>query len=391
MDEYDIRRLISKLNRILVELKDRNIDLEENSTVFTQQYGTTDNQYFNNQNYILNNVEDILKQFEKLLVQMSPPITREQKHYLNREGDKLDVFSRSYLTCQSTQTHLFKEDYPEFVNELSECFSSVMKYLHRCLQICIDTINEEERIKTDPEESNKRFKRNIDCCEDYPRVEIEKNNPAIIEFKRCNCNEDLFGSGHYHIYTMKQVMQLAFVILDYRRQKYGYTDLETKVFRNDVAALEKCRYLIDHFDEMIPQRNRNNKFINGEYIYEFIEKHMMHNGQVSLIDAYKCFCERYKMISGKYKLVSYQRVNQCRIRKTTNCQSDTQAEMGKRKVSDLPCFMQNLEEWERSYLAGYGHDMKTAESLQSHDGFHATNEQFLRYSPLQTIALRTAE
>ena len=53
--------------------------------------------------------------------------------------------------------------------------------------------------------------------------------------------------------------------------------------------------------------------------------------------------------------------------------------------------MQNLEEWERSYLAGYGHDMKTAESLQSHDGFHATNEQVLHYSPLQTIALRTAE
>lgn len=109
---------------------------------------------------------------------------------------------------------------------------------------------------------------------------------------------------------------------------------------------------------------------------------MMHHGQVSLIDAYKCFCERYKMISGKYELVSYQRVNQCRIRKTTNCQSDTQEEMGKRKVSDLPCFMQNLEKWERSYLAGHGHDMETAESLQSYDGFHATNEQALRYSPL---------
>ena len=53
--------------------------------------------------------------------------------------------------------------------------------------------------------------------------------------------------------------------------------------------------------------------------------------------------------------------------------------------------MQNLEEWERSYLAGHGHDMKTAESLQSHDGFHATNEQLLHYSPLHTIALRTAE
>lgn len=117
----------------------------------------------------------------------------------------------------------------------------------------------------------------------------------------------------------------------------------------------------------------------------------MHHGQVSLSDAYQCFRERYGRIPGKYELVTYQCVNQCRIRKTTNCQSDTQAEKGKRKVSDLPRFMQNLEEWERSYLAGYGHDMKTAESLQSHDGFHATNEQVLHYSPLQTIALRTAE
>lgn len=392
MDEYDIRRLNSKLERLFVELKNRNIDLEENSTVFTNQYGTTDNQYFNNQNPILNHVEDILKQFEKLLVQMSPPITREQKHYLNLKGDKLDAFSRSYLTCQSTQTHLFKEDYPDCVNELSECFSSVMKYLHRCLQICIDTINEEERIKTNPEESNKRFKWNIDCCEDYPRVSIETNNPAISEFIRCNCNEDLFGSCHYHIYDMEQVMQLAFFVLDYRRQKNDYTELETKVFRNDVAALEKCRYLIDHFDEMIPQLNRNNKYIKGVYIYEFIEKYMMHNGQVSLTEVYNCFRERYKMISGKYQLVDYSQIHGCRTAKTKNDgQSDAQAEKVKRKVSDLPCFMQNLEEWERSYLAGHGHDMETAESLQSHDGFHAPNKQVLRYSPLQTIDLRTAE
>ena len=145
-------------------------------------------------------------------------------------------------------------------------------------------------------------------------------------------------------------MNLFIYILNYRRQEKGYTDLETKVFRNDVAALEKCRYLIDHFDEMIPQRNRNNKYIKGVYIYEFIEKYMMHNGQVSLTEVYECFRERYKMISGKYELVSYQRVNQCRIRKTTNCHSDTQVKKSKRKVDDLPCFMQNLEEWERSYL-----------------------------------------
>ena len=188
-------------------------------------------------------------------------------------------------------------------------------------------------------------------------------------------------------------MNLFIYILNYRRQKKGYTDLETKVFRNDVAALEKCRYLIDHIDEMIPQRNRENKYIKGVYIYEFIAKYMMHNGQVWLTEAYECFSERYKMISGKYQLVDYSRVQQCQTAKTTNGgqSDDTQVKKSKRKVDDLPCFMQNLEEWERSYLAGHGHDMKTAESLQSYDGFHATNEQALRYSPLQTIALRTAE
>ncbi|MGN1156909.1 MAG: hypothetical protein ACI4TK_12095 [Agathobacter sp.] len=384
MDENDIKRLITKLNRILVELDARNTDLKENRTVFTNQYGTTDNQYFNNQNQILNNVEDILKKFQNLLVQMSPSITRGQKHYLNHTGNKLDPFSRCWLTSSVTQVHLFQKDYPECVNELSECFTSVMKYLHLCLQSCIDTINDEERIKTDPEESNKRFKWNIDCYENYPRVNIEKNNPAIIEFIRCNYNEDLFGSGHYHLYNMEQVIQLVFFVLDYRRKKNGYTDLETNVFRNDVAALEKCRYLIDHFDEMIPQRNAKNKTIKGKYMYEFIEKYMMHNGQVSLTDAYKCFCERYERIPGKHKLVSYERVHECRTSKTTNGgqSDDTQVEKCKRKVMDLPCFRQNLDEWERSYLAGYGHDMKTAESLQSHDGFHATNEQVLRYSPL---------
>lgn len=193
---------------------------------------------------------------------------------------------------------------------------------------------------------------------------------------------------------MEQIIQLAFFVLDYRRQKNGYTDLETKVFRNDVAALEKCRYLIDHFDEMIPQCNDKNKTIKGEYIYAFIEKYMMHNGQVSLTDAYKCFCERYERNPGKYKLVSYARVQQCRSSKTTNDgqSDDTQVEKSKRKVmDDLPCFMQNLEEWERRYLAAHGHDMHTAQSLQSCDGFHATNEQVLSFPPVQNIALRTAE
>ena len=102
---------------------------------------------------------------------------------------------------------------------------------------------------------------------------------------------------------------------------------------------------------MIPQRNRENKKIKGVYIYEFIEKYMMHNGQVSLTEVYQCFSERYKMISGKYQLVGFSQIDGCKNAKTkNNGQSDAQAEKVKRKVDDLPCFMQNLEEWERSYL-----------------------------------------
>ena len=88
------------------------------------------------------------------------------------------------------------------------------------------------------------------------------------------------------------------------------------------------------------------------------------------------------MISGKYQLVDYPQIHGCRTAKTKNGgqSDDTQVKKSKRKVSDLPCFMQNLEKWERSYLAGHGHDMETTESLQSHDGFRAANEQVLRYS-----------
>ena len=386
MNLEDIERLIYRVMHIVASLGLDKQVLEENALIYNYQYGTSDNQFFRNHPKTLNHIENSIVDLQRLLVWMSPKLTIHMKNYLRNSGQKLNVLHYSLLTVPEQQTFMFSETIHEKVLQLDSLFADLCHLLEDCFQICKKVIEEEDIIRNNPEESLKRFHQHLDDVENkyrfnLPPVNVD-NNPAYDAFVKCNYDEVYFGQHYFHLFTLQDIVKLFICILNYRRQKYGYTELETKVFRNDVAALEKCRYLIDHFDEMIPQRNRNNKSIKGEYIYEFIEKYMMHNGQVSLIDAYKCFCERYERLPRKYKLVSYQRVEQCRSRKTTNCQSDTQAEKVKRKVSDLPCFMQNLDEWERSYLAGYGHDMETAESLQSYDGFHATNEQALRYSPL---------
>ena len=396
MNLEDIERLTYRVMHIVASLGLDKLVLEENALIYNYQYGTSDNHFFRNHPKTLNHIEDSIMHLQRLLLLMSPKLTIHMKNYLRNSGQKLNVLHYSLLTVPEQQTFMFSETIHEKVLQLDSLFADLCHLLDDCFQICKKEIEEENIIRNNPEESLKRFHLHLDNVEDkyrfnLPPVNVD-NNPAYDAFVKCKYDEAYFGQHHFHLYKLQDIVNLFIYILNYRRQKNDYTELETKVFRNDVAALKKCRYLIDHIDEMIPQRNRENKKIKGVYIYEFIEKYMMHNGQVSLTEAYNCFRERYERISGKYQLVRYSQIDGCKNAKTKNDgQSDAQAEKVKRKVDDLPCFMQNLEEWERSYLAGHGHDMGTAESLQSHDGFHATNEQVLHYSPLQTIALRTAE
>jgi hypothetical protein len=134
----------------------------------------------------------------------------------------------------------------------------------------------------------------------------EKNNPAIASRNKYE-NDEAWAPVGFHNYSKTEVKHLVIKQILDEEEGSDLTKTEKLLFGNDEAKVHKYRYIIRHFDELIPENYRR-KNLPAKYIQMFFQFVGIPYKLES--DAVDYFNEIYLSSSDhKFTTVSYQAVN----------------------------------------------------------------------------------
>lgn len=209
------------------------------------------------------------------------PKTRERHRNFH-----LILKPKSLYSCSSICSNIYMKDFFQFdgyppcvvdlYNEIEKLFILFLSSLQIC-SLVAKTVNE--------------TRKNNKICDDY--LEQQENDilesisgiisvfsadkldeeisrhPKLREFLNCQDNANR-ASMFYHVLTYVELQ--LFVILKKLNleSKYKITEEEFSLFGNDVEKILQCRYIIQHFDELLPASVSGKSKLDGATVDMFI-------------------------------------------------------------------------------------------------------------------------
>ena len=133
-----------------------------------------------------------------------------------------------------------------------------------------------------------------------------ENCPAIDSRNRYDSDE-AWASAGFHSFSQKEVKYLIISQVLDEEEESDITRKERLLFGDDVSKVHKNRYIIQHFDELIPD-TYHRKHLPAKYILMFFHFIGIQDGKMS--DAVNYFNEVYiSSPTHHFETVTYQAVN----------------------------------------------------------------------------------
>lgn len=248
------------------------------------------------------------------------PKTRERHRNFH-----LILKPKSLYSCSGICSNIYMKDlfqfygYPQCVVDLYNEIEKLFILFIRSLQICslvAKAVNE--------------TRNNNKICDDY--LEQQENDilesisgiisvfsadkldeeisrhPKLREFLNCQDNANR-ASMFYHVLTYVELQ--LFVILKKLNleSKYNITEEEFSLFGNDVEKILQCRYIIGHFDELLPPgRYKPGKKLYAKTVKMFLYWAKIKSGKEKY--AVRYFFRKYKESSfNTHQEVGYEAIN----------------------------------------------------------------------------------
>ena len=166
-----------------------------------------------------------------------------------------------------------KETFPMEVEELTNEIQKCYELYEKCLHICKDIIEDEEKIKQSPEMAGalfeayksaaySRFKNTYQLLSDDVFVILMETCQAYIDFMRAKSNEDFVCKG-VHKYNTKDADNLIMILC--RNGVKRTTESNKKLWGDRPELAEEMRYIIQHFDDLLPVNMIQTEFAFYQY------------------------------------------------------------------------------------------------------------------------------
>lgn len=165
--------------------------------------------------------------------------------------------------------------YLPIVQELLEELSSFFDILVKSMRLCKDVINRENEIRADSKECLRiynKFKAKVlnemkgvyDLLNDDNVEHLKQNNPMAALMDKYG-NDEGYAQAGFHNGSIPDTRNA--VLLDAYQVKVsmGLSKAEQALWGTDVELVKKVRFVIDHFDELIPQYAFR-KYLDAKYI-----------------------------------------------------------------------------------------------------------------------------
>lgn len=287
------------------------------SKVFNKEFATMDNKCYSSALTMLRKLRSGISETKKLFMRFCPKVAREKiiKNVLNKPKSAYDY---SCIGSDTYQLSLFDfEGYPTCVKGLFNEMEKFFLLLIRCLQLCLQVLEDERKIRCD----NKYCKLLLENFKEKVLSEIaditcllvrdseyysEESNPAIASRNRYDSDEAWAPIG-FHNYSRTDVKMLVIKQILDEEKGSDLTRMERNLFGADETKVHKYRHIIKHFDELLPE-NYHRKHLPAKYILMFFHYIGIQEGKMS--DAVNYFNEVYiSSPTHHFGTVTYQAVS----------------------------------------------------------------------------------
>lgn len=314
-DELSIEKEIQNVHNSTSLLRQEYIKLSTYCESFLYAYATNDNACFSSAQEMLNHMKYSMKRIMVICRKNQPVrLSKSQQRYLVYCGNGIpSPIPMSTFYTTTTQLRLYdpeEEGYPESVYRLIQEMFDFNDEFTKNLNLVIKTLEKENSIRNDKNYCNELL---IRQTEEIRRLVIKilkgtmissistdvKNN-EFVKFSK-DIYDPKKSFEHYHKHRYDDLFQSVKYEEEKKILSVKMTDLEKKAYGVNTERIEHIRYVIEHFDELLSQKEGSK--IPAKKIAMFLKW----ADACDIKNAHMHFFTIYK--SDKYKHVGYNAVN----------------------------------------------------------------------------------
>ena len=275
ISKAELKQMRFDLAEINIKLERQYENLAEFGSTFNDKFVTNNNNYFSSAYTLLRKVRSGMSRLKTIYRRFAPQ-NEADMHKVNPEVTTLDLFDRSAMAnAEYTLPLLSMEHFTPEVGELYDTMKKFMDLMSTSLSLCQDILEEEERIKQNPEACVLRYQwlkeeqfialqKLIHTIDLSSKEFLNENNPAI-KLRKNTKDVTQFATDGFHNLPLPDTLVLIAKEIKEEVLRGEYTETELMLFNQDRDLINKVRYIIQHFDSYL-QRKSKRKQIPASYV-----------------------------------------------------------------------------------------------------------------------------
>lgn len=279
-NEDKVRILIDVVASNRVNLDKEYHRLHDYSLHFNEEFVLDDNKCFSTSLKLLRRLRTGIKTTKDIFKEFCPYKHDKARRYQLYRIQRPNVFDASGLSSKANRClDLFDiSSYVPIVQELFSELSSFFDILIKSMRLCKDVLDKEKEIKSNSKECLKiynQFKAKVlnemkviyDLLTEDNVEKLKQNNPMALLMDKYG-NDEGYAQAGFHNGTIADAKNAVLLDAYQVKVRMGLSKAEQALWGTDVELVKKIRFIIDHFDELLPQYAKR-QHLDAKYIALF--------------------------------------------------------------------------------------------------------------------------
>lgn len=308
------REEVENLSQYIVDVREKMekelIRVKKYKDTYNHEYATDYNGYYNAVANMLGKMRSHIAPLKKVLKMTCPRRHPNRLICLRHNIESKSIVNESMLGLTYYQEDVFDiNNYPDEVKGLYTELKKFFKAEYECFKICNEILNEEKRIKDDPDFAlhilNKnRIKiykkiKNMTMLVTGDTLDMLKCvNPLYLQRQKYETDRS-FAPSEFHKHNTAEMDH--FCTIEFLEKDSEFSNEEYVLFGKAPDKIRNVKKVIANFDDLLPEGFSTRQM--GEYQYMFCQW-AVGNNNIKGSNAYLT-----KHYNGKYKLRGYGAVN----------------------------------------------------------------------------------
>ena len=281
-DHAEIHETTQTVSRLNFEIKQEWQDLKYKKIGFVNSWATDHNDFFKTAMKNLDEMSRYIVPLAEHVIAASGYSSSDEIGNSN-PGEVQERALAPSLNGNAVQGRFGDNSYPIEVKNLISNITGFLELYFQCRHFCQETLQEEYHVAfkdygTGTEKLYKLFARKaLGFAKEATKYfsadkveELKRTLPIYQDYEKWNSFEKFAFFG-YHRYTPEEVNQFIMILhFEFQNNIFTPTQEEISIFGNDGEKILQCRYIIRHFDELLPASVSGKSKLDGATVDMFI-------------------------------------------------------------------------------------------------------------------------